>query len=448
MNRRLFWKLCLIIVTGTVTLFYVINILTSRAEEGMSFLAQEDRQQLREWGHKAEQLTLAGDEQALAQWITNLQAQEKTWVAVVRSGLTPLGGSDLNKRFYQGYTIGRDIDWKVHLYFADNPIMEVSFVDPYHHFLILLPDRMRPGVYWGYTSVALQIILPMILLSLLSIILYRHIMAPLKQLKAATQAFTAGKFDARVGLALGSRADELTELAATFDQMAARIGELIIGQRQLIADLSHELRTPLTRLDIALDQLHSDDAKEANLERISRESSHIRRLVEDTLTLAWLENERPDLQQESIELIDLLDVLLEDARFEFPGRNIETLWPDKAELHHSNHRALGQALENILRNALRYTPTGEAVSVRLKPLGPDYQIDICDSGPGVPAQYLQTIFQPFFRIETSRQASGNGFGLGLALAKRQIIAVGGRIEASNIAGGGLRMSIILPSKQM
>lgn len=165
---------------------------------------------------------------------------------------------------------------------------------------------------------------------------------------------------------MGERNDEFYELASSFDQMATRIGEQLISQRQLIADLSHELRTPLTRLDIAVAATKQEgDVGSENIERIARESQHVRRLVEDTLNLAWLENEKPELQQESLELTDLVDVLVEDAKFEFADRNIVCELPDTALVKNTSHRAAAQAIENILRNALRYTPSGKTVELLL-----------------------------------------------------------------------------------
>lgn len=449
MNRRLLWKLCLVIATGTVALFYIINVLTSRAEEGMSMIAPEDRAELRAWGHEAERLYLSGDKDSLRQWLEDLQTTEHTWAGVIESELRAVSGTELTERFYEAFTLGRNVDWKIHLYFEDNPIIEFRFADRHTHFVILLPERMRPGVYWGYANVALQIILPMILLTILSIILYRHIMNPLRELERAARAFSHGNLAARVRQQLGNRSDELSELAATFDQMADRTGELIVSQRQLIADLSHELRTPLTRLDIALDNMQKDRSDDS-IERIQRESRQIRRLVEDTLTLAWLDNERPELQQETLDLVDLLDVLCEDAQFEFPDRHLQRQLPDSAEIHNSSHRALGQALENIIRNGLWVTPPGGQVSVGLAREGEQYRIHIRDQGPGVPEACLERIFEPFFRVDgalgSAFDAARSGFGLGLALARRQLRAVGGSVCATNLGGGGLQMLITLPRR--
>jgi len=284
----------------------------------------------------------------------------------------------------------------------------------------------------------------LILLTLISWMLYQHIMSPLRKLEVATRKFSQGQFDIRVRDLIGNRSDELAELTNTFDRMASRISDLIMGQRQLISDLSHELRTPLARLDVALESLKKEQGGTDSIGRVEKESLQIRKLVEDTLTLAWLENERPLLTAEDIDLVDLIDVVVEDAQFEFPGRHINAELPDNAPLGKSNHRSLGQALENIIRNAMRFTPLGKFVKVSLTSAQDHYQIDIVDQGPGVPEEFLEKIFQPFFRVDSAREDTASNFGLGLALAKRQISAIGGQVHALNGGSGGLLMRIVLP----
>lgn len=443
MSRQLFWKMCLTFAAGVVILFYVLSEVTNRAEEGMSMLAIEDRQTITNWGRQAEQLYKSGDIQGLNDFLEKLKAQEETWLAVVSFDYSEVAGDDVSLVYKGEQTLGRSVDWKVHLYFSHNPVMEVSFEGIKASFLIQLPDRMRPGGHWLYAKFALRLIIPAMLMACLCFFMYRHIMKPLTQLQTATRHFSSGNFDVRAEQIMGQRSDEFLELAKTFDQMASRIGEQIISQRQLIADLSHELRTPLTRLDIALSAIKEEERSD-NLERIERESRHIRKLVEDTLSLAWLENEKPELQQESLDLIDLLDVLIDDAEFEYPDRKIIRKLPNSAFIHNSSHRAAGQSIENILRNALRYTPQGKCVEVTVNSCADYYEITIEDQGPGVPEALLAAIFKPFFRVDKSRERKGNSFGLGLALAQRQLATIRGNVLAQNNQSGGLSMLINLP----
>lgn len=443
MNKLPLWKLCLIIATGLVGFFYIVSVLTLRTEEGMSFIAEEHRTQLKAWGEEAERLYLLDNPKALNDWLIELTKQENTWLAVTSFDIKHIAGDKLGKRLLDGQHFGRNVDWKIHLYFENNPTMELRFSQSQASFLIQLPERMRPGEYWLTTRILMQILLPMTILILLSTLLYRHIITPLQQLDNAASAFSKGNFDVRVRKLLGNRSDELSHLATTFDQMAMRIGELISNQRQLISDLSHELRTPLTRLDIAVNNFESKNTNH-HLDRIARESSYIRKLVEDTLILAWLENEKPIIQQEDVDLVDLLDVVIDDAKFEFPDRELIFNSPNNAVINNSSHKALCPALENIIRNALRYTPKNKTVAVSLNRHENNYCIRVIDQGPGIPEQYLGKVFNPFFRVDNARIAENDSFGLGLALAKRHLNSVRASITAENQKEGGLIVMIMIP----
>ena len=444
MNRRLFWKLCLVIGLGSVLLFWIIARVAWQTEERMSFIDAEHQRTLRHYGEQAEAMYRAGDHEALARWLTTLQQQEQTWAAVVEAEVRPLAGSVLNERFYEGFGLGRDVSWKIHLYFQENPIMDLPFADGRTHFLIILPQRMRPGLNWHYAKLLLQLVVPLVLMLIVCLVLYRHLMQPLGRLEQATRQFSDGRLDVRVRSLLGSRNDELARLAETFDAMAARTGQLIIDQRQRLADMSHELRTPLTRIEMAVSLAEQDGGQRQLLERIRDDCAGMRRLVEDALTLSWLENERPELRDENLDLSELLDSILDDARFEYPDRQVLCQMPDSAPLHGSSSRALGQAIENVVRNALDHTPAGGQVQVSLSEESDAWLLQVADQGPGVAEQWLERIFQPFFRGGSERA----GFGLGLALAQRQVSATGGSIRASNRAGGGLLMDIRLPRTAM
>lgn len=461
MKNRLLFKLCCIIGVGTVLLFWLMDILVRRAELRMSFIDPEYRQQIVNYGREAERL-YHEDPQRLSVWLTSLQRTEQTWAAVVSSNITPLAGSELSDQFVDRFRLGRSVEWKIHLYFEQNPIMSVAFSDGDKHFLIRLPQRMRPGGYLQHAQWLLQVALPFILLCFLSLVLYRHMMSPLRQLQQATRQFSDGQFGVRVRPCLGQRRDEFTDLADTFDLMAERTEKLIISQRQMLADLSHELRTPLTRIDMAVDYVEQGVQPEHALARLRNESAAMRELVEDALTLAWLNNESPRLNGDDFDLVELLRVICDDARFEYPDRSLLNQFPERAWLHGSSQRALGQALENVIRNALDHSPAQAQVSVSVQACGDSWVVRVRDQGPGVPEHCLEDIFRPFFRVDGARRSlpvaatrspsdNRRGFGLGLALAQRQVEAVGGSIAAHNCvdentgAVTGLEICVRLPS---
>ncbi|BFT31786.1 sensor histidine kinase PirS [Alteromonas sp. D210916BOD_24] len=438
MKNKLFWRLCAFIALGTVLLFWAIAWLTNHTETSMSFIDKVHQETLYSYGEEAERIYLEKGESALAAYLKEVRVKENTWLAVVNSQMTTFADTEMQAEFLDRFQIGRSPEWKIHLYFSENPIMEVPFVDDTTHFLIQLPQHMRPGSLLLASRLSLQIALPLVILSLFSFMLYRHLMSPLKQLEKATKEFANGNLEARAMAAMPKRNDELTRLAQTFDKMAQRTSSLIYNQRSLLADLSHELRTPLARIDMAIDFVEQDINREQALSRLRYEASTMRELVEDTLTFAWLNTESPRLNTDDFDLVELINVICEDARFEYPDRELYVATPEHANIEQSSQLALGQALENIIRNALRHTPLQSKVSLTLVRQDNNYVITVADEGSGVPESMLNAIFEPFFRVDKSRAtknyvhaAKRSGFGLGLALAKRQIAAVGGEILARN-----------------
>lgn len=440
MKKRLLWKLLGVIAIGTVALFWLIDLVASHTEDSMSYIDQTYRTELRSYAKEAERILTSEGEAALAVWIKNLEQKENTWIAITRPVLETLADTDFSGRYKSEFTLGRSLDWKIHLYFKENPTMDILFSDERTHFLIQLPQRMRPGSNLLIIDLLLQIALPCLILCLITFVLYQQVMRPLRRLEHATQAFSEGDFNARAGNTPNKQNDELTHLTATFDAMAGRISTLIVDQRQLLADLSHELRTPLTRLNIAVDCVEQDLDKQQALARLRYESSNMQELIDDALTLAWFNTESPKLALEPLDIVDLLQIIIEDARFEHPEHPLQLEIAKPSIFVESAQQALAAALENTIRNALAHTPTQQVVKVRVITLDNRVCIYVDDQGPGVPEKYLEEIFQPFFRIQKqdnltreSRAISSkkSGYGLGLALAKRQILALDGTIKAFN-----------------
>jgi len=442
MKNTLFWRLSAAIIFATLALFSLINYLTDETEWSMSFIKEKHQDELLSYAKKAEELYLQGDEEQLTDWLNSIQHKEDTWVAIVKSTLTPIMGTSMDKVFIDNFRLGRSIEWKLHLDMNYRPIMELTFSDQHTHFLIRLPERMRPGNYWKYTHLLLQVVLPLIPLLILTILIYRYLMFPLHRLRRATRKFSEGDLSVRVRPSLGLRNDELTDLADTFDHMADNTSQLIIKQRQLIADLSHELRTPITRIELAIGGAKQGISTSELIPRLEKETKEIRTLVEDTLTLAWLENEKPTLIGEHFNLIELIEVIVEDAKFEFPKAQFNLNLPSKIKPINCSQQALSQALENLIRNALKYSPTESPVSIDVKQDKTSLSIYITDQGIGVPEAFLESIFQPFFRVDKSRGKETDGFGLGLALARRQIESIPGTLHAVN-KNPGLQMQIII-----
>lgn len=441
MNRILFWKLAGIIAAGTVCLFYWVDWLADHAESRMSHIDLVHQQTLLNYQHQAIELQKAGKTDQLSAWLHQLQIKEKTWAAIVESELTPRYHSQLLPQFSQSFALGRNVEWKVHLSFNYRPIIDLRLNSPNSHLLVQLPESMMPGSYLRVTHLMLKVAIPLLFLLLISVVLYRHLMQPIRQLDNASKAIMKGNWQVKASAGLDKRNDELSSLAATFDAMASRVGAQLLSQRQFIADFSHELRTPLARIETAIACSQHQLQPEQMLKRISDETQGINRLAEDMLSLAWFESEQPCMRSEALDLVDLLDVLVEDARFEYASHQLIAHLPASAPISATDGRLLGQAIENVLRNALKYSPLQSCVVVSLYQQADEWVVEIADQGPGVKPDDLDKMFEPFVRLDNQSK----GFGLGLALVKRQLTAVGARIYARNNQTTGLTMSIGIPA---
>lgn len=440
MKKHLFWRLFIILALGVVAFFSLLHSVAIHSNEKMSFIHKEHQQEILDWGETAKQFVINGQLEQLDKWLKALSVKENTWVTVVQSHVQVIAGDTLNERFWSGHRIGRDVSWKIHLEFPNNPIMEVKLTPTNDRFLVILPDRMRPGSYQPYAFWIYRAVIPFLALFALTLYLYRQIMTPLMRLYKATTAFSQGDYQARVKV---HRDDEFGQVAKTFNTMAERTSSLIEHNSHLIADMSHEMRTPIARIEMALDCAQQGLNTEFMEQRIRGDIKLMRQLCEDTLTLAWIENEQPDLRSEEVDLVELIEVLVEDAKFEFAGSHIQVNAPTAVRLQQSNQRALGCALENIMRNGLRYTPDGKALKIEVNKNKQGVFIHILDAGPGLDEQLCEKIFMPFFKAD-NQQGGRKGFGVGLALAKRHIQAINGEITVTNHAQGGLLFKICLP----
>jgi two-component system sensor histidine kinase CpxA len=282
-------------------------------------------------------------------------------------------------------------------------------------------------------------------------LLIRYLTSPIRKLQSAVRRFSLGNLTVRVAPKLGSRQDEIADLGRDFDIMAARIETLMHAHERLLRDAAHELRSPLTRLNVALEiaRKHSDDQMLGFLDRISIEAQKLSRLITQVLSLSRLENIDVELRMEPVCLEKLIDRIVQDANFE--GQNQDTTISFKREqpvTFKADGQLMHSAIENVVRNALRFSPAGSAVeivqSVEIHEARSMAVVTVSDSGPGVPPEVLTELFKPFFRVAGKQERSSNGAGIGLAIANRAVNLHHGTISAVNRSNGGLKVEIRLP----
>jgi len=275
---------------------------------------------------------------------------------------------------------------------------------------------------------------------------------PIVRLRTATRQLAAGDLSARTGAPVATRSDEVAGLMRDFDAMAERIETLLKAQSRLLNDISHELRSPLARLNVALGLARQRAGVESSdmLDRIELEASRLNELIGRILTLARLEDGEQSAPQTPVALDEIVLSVTEDAEFEAQARlcHVHTSIPEGDWKVRGNASLLHSAVENVVRNAIRYTQEGTSVDVDLasETKGGVYEavLRVSDSGPGVPPEALSKLFEPFYRLDDARERLTGGVGLGLAITERAVRFHGGRVKASNRQGGGLVIEIRLP----
>jgi len=272
-----------------------------------------------------------------------------------------------------------------------------------------------------------------------------YLTRPVRHLREATRRLAEGALETRVAPRIGRRRDEIADLGRDFDYMADRLQGLVAAQRRLLHDVSHELRSPLARLQVAAALARQQPQRvEAMIERIEQETRRLDELVGEVLTLSRLEGGGGGANEEYLDLAGLLDEVVEDARFEAQARRRRVEFdPGSGELVvRGRAELLRRAFDNVLRNAVRHTAEDSAVEVELRrDPASAVVVRICDQGAGVAEADLAALFDPFFQ---SGAGGRDGYGLGLAIARRAIEAHGGRIRAENRPQGGLCVEIRLP----
>lgn len=265
---------------------------------------------------------------------------------------------------------------------------------------------------------------------------------PIRSLRGAFSQLAEGHFETRIRLAMGNRQDELAALGQDFDRMAEQLQALNDSQRRLLHDVSHELRSPLARLQAAADLMRQQPLRsEEFVARMERDIARMDQLVGALLTLARLDAGLPSLGEDHVNLGELIDEIAEDAQLEAAQRQVELgIELDDTLVTPGNPELLRRAIENVLRNALRFSPARGRIRLVAFRCNGMACIEITDQGPGIAEHDLERVFQPFQRSA----ASDAGFGLGLAIARRVVEAHHGSIHAANLPTGGLTISLTLP----
>jgi two-component system sensor histidine kinase CpxA len=323
----------------------------------------------------------------------------------------------------------------------------------HYTFLVVVPPF---SIKAFLTSVRLDLVAKLgaslLLVGLFCYWLARHITAPVVQLREAASQIAGGQLSTRVSPAMHHRKDEIGVLGQHFDRMAERIESLVAGQQRLLSTVSHELRSPLTRLSLAAGLLRQCPREEMQeyLDRIELETEQLDKLIAQLLTLSKIESRtETGSPRERIDLAALIQEIAVNGNFEARARSCSVfVGPVEGCATTGVVDQIRRAIENVVRNAIRYTRTNSQVEITLRRREglstPTSLIQVRDYGPGVPESDLEKIFLPFYRVHSERESHPDGSGLGLAITERIVRLHGGTVRAANAPGGGLLVDLELP----
>ncbi|HVN21626.1 MAG TPA: ATP-binding protein [Dongiaceae bacterium] len=325
--------------------------------------------------------------------------------------------------------------------------------DGKHRYTVVLGIPPGPRVFFGPRGLPVPGLIILIISSgIVCYFLSWYLTKPIVRLRTATRQLAAGDLTARIGAPGITRRDEVSGLMRDFDAMAERIETLLKAQSRLLNDISHELRSPLARLNVALGLARQRVGVDSTdmLDRIELEASRLNELIGRILTLARLEDGEQLMSQTPVPLDEIVTSVTEDAEFEAQARHchVRSSIPEGDWNVRGNASLLHSAVENVVRNGIRYTAEGTSVDVELtseqKNGVHEAVLRVCDAGPGVPPEALAKLFEPFYRLDDARGRLTGGVGLGLAITERAVRFHGGRVVASNRDEGGLVVEIRLP----
>jgi two-component system sensor histidine kinase CpxA len=395
-----------------------------------------------------------GGKQQAHDYLENLQHAHH-----VRAYVFDEQGNEISGRSSQGWAehvaAGKPLPPRPGMIFPRPQILTESKAssDGRHLYTIAMELPPGPRVFFGPWGIPMPgLIIAVISSGLVCYFLAWYMTKPVARLRAATQRLAAGDLTARAGYPNSKGGDEIAGLMRDFDTMAARLETLVKAQSRLLNDISHELRSPLARLNVALGLARQRSGPESvsMLERIELEASRLNELIGRLLTLARLEDGEQRVPAIPVFLDEVVLNVAEDAEFEAQARHchVRSEIPSGTWGVRGEASLLHSAIENVVRNAIRYTREGTTVEIRLEKCesakGAEAVVSVTDCGSGVPPDALEKLFQPFYRLDDDRGRQTGGVGLGLAITERAVRFHGGRVAAFNRAEGGLLVEIHLP----
>jgi two-component system sensor histidine kinase CpxA len=428
-SRILLWSFGTLVFSLVAFLYISVTVATGPLNKGGPM------QQLhRVLIEDAQQSWRTGGRDGLQRWMDRLRRVSNTEYYVTdASGTDLLTGQDRSALLQET----RENRWRGPWWGRGRPVIGVTSADGEWRMVVL------PQAPVSFSSLAPYYLLVLLAVAVLCWLLAVYLVTPLRKLARSVDRFGRGELDVRSGL---SRKDEIGDLARVFDNMAGRLQTLLTAERRLLQDIAHELRSPLARLSFAAELLDSREERPDASAQIKRDITRLSSLVGSLVEMTRAEGDPSTRRRDPIDLCNLVEDVAADCLVEAEAKHcgIQVTCGAQHLLVEGDGELLRRAVENVLRNAIRYTAEQTVVEVGVQQLEGVVEVRVRDHGPGVPEAYLDSIFAPFFRADASRDAATGGVGLGLAIARRAITLHHGEVRAANRTPG-LEVRLRIPA---
>ncbi|CEK10894.1 two-component system sensor histidine kinase CpxA [Legionella hackeliae] len=449
--RSLYWKIFLSFWLATILIIITTAWVTSEIAQKSSIPARE-RVFMDSYANAAVATFESGQHSALKKWLNQIGMSRKMTLYLLSSTGEIIANQPPPEVVKQisSNLVDEELDDGL-LKFGDIIVShEILSTSGRAYRLVAVSEKpLAHFVEIPWAGLTIRLLIAIIISGLICYLLSIYLTQPLRSLRMAAKSIATGQLSTRVGRIKGHYRDEIAELSGEFDRMAEQLEAIMNSKERLLQDISHELRSPLARLQIAIELGRKKAGTLADVEfaRMEVECLRLNTLIGEILEFARLDKSFTPLSRTVIDLPRLLKQIIADANFELrdsrAGVFLQTIHDCQLFL---DERLIHRAIENIIRNALRYSAPNPKVDVSLHSdeTNSEIYIDIADNGPGVPEEQLEKIFSPFYRVDTSREKKTGGYGLGLSIAQQAVKLHHGNICARNRKEGGLLVRITLP----
>jgi len=446
MSRRLFWKIFLPFWAAQALLLGALYLrLHYRISSEHPWWIQPERKEMPVLAQLAAQQYNADGPAALRQLLDRLALEHRSRFWLVDTSGQELSGQPIPPRVLHDGIVAERKEGMFHSFEAN--VLAARVTTPSGQYLFIgeftpppISERVPGDILWTLK-------LGTIFSAIVCLLIAHYLSKPIERMRDATHELARGNLDIRAGENLGNRQDEIADLVRDFDIMAGELRQQIQSERNLLSGVSHELRSPIARIRLALALARDADERERAemLDRIEQDTVQLDSMLERILTVARLESGQQKPKFEQVDLNEIVNDVLEDAKFEAAATGTTIGYQSAGEIKvNGDAGMLHSAIENVVRNAVFYSGKDGHISVLLFSGERGATIIVRDNGPGVPEAALPLLFKPFYRVDDSRGTTTGGMGLGLAIVRNAVAAHGGTVVAHNVSPHGLEVEILLP----